>query len=77
MRSGEGCADATETTGGTAMGPCGAGHALPDIPYFDELVGHAPYPWQRRFYGALLRAEVGGGVEVDRHRLAPEAPVTA
>ena len=46
------------------MGTCGAGHDLPDIPDFEALVGHAPYPWQRRFYGALLRAGVPDAVDV-------------
>ena len=37
---------------------------LQDVPYFHELVGDPPYPWQRDFYVALIRGDVPDAVDI-------------
>ena len=37
---------------------------FPDVPDFHELVGYDPYPWQRHFYGALIRGGVPDAVDI-------------
>ena len=37
---------------------------LPQIPHFRDIVGHKPYPWQRRFYGALIQGDVPDAVDI-------------
>lgn len=37
---------------------------LPEIPYFQAIVGHEPYPWQRSFYAELLRGTTPEAVAI-------------
>ncbi len=36
----------------------------PTVPYFHAIVGHDPYPWQRRFYTALVRGAVPDAIDI-------------
>ena len=36
----------------------------PTVPYFHAIVGHDPYPWQRRLYAALARGAVPDAVDI-------------
>ena len=41
------------------------GHdALRDVPHFRAIVGHDPYPWQRRLYAALARGAVPDALDI-------------
>ena len=37
---------------------------LRDVPHFRAVVGHGPYPWQRRLYAALARGAVPDAVDI-------------
>ena len=37
---------------------------LRDVAHFRAIVGHAPYPWQRRLYAALVRGAVPDAVDI-------------
>ena len=41
----------------TACGPA-------DVPHFEEIVGRAPYPWQRRLYRAFVEGNIPGSVDI-------------
>ena len=34
------------------------------VPYFEEIVGNAPYPWQRCLYGAFVEGNVPPAVDI-------------
>ena len=50
--------DALESEGARAASPA------PEVPHFRALVGHDPYPWQRRLYARLVAGAVPGTVDV-------------
>ena len=35
-----------------------------DVPHFEEIVGRAPYPWQRRIYGKFVEGDVPEAVDI-------------
>ena len=37
---------------------------IADVPHFGDIVGHAPCPWQRRLYAALLDANVPDAIDI-------------
>ena len=37
---------------------------LAPIPYFRAIVGHDPWPWQRRLYAALVGGDVPDAVDL-------------
>ena len=41
-----------------------ASDVLPDVPHFHAIVGHAPYPWQRCLYAALVRGTIPDAVDI-------------
>lgn len=49
---------ALESVGAQAPSPA------PEVPHFRALVGHDPYPWQRRLYARLVAGAVPGTVDV-------------
>ena len=50
--------DALESKGARAPSPA------PEVPHFRALVGHDPYPWQRRLYARLVAGAVPDAVDV-------------
>ena len=44
----------------------------PTVPYFHAIVGHDPYPWQRRFYTALVRGAVPDAIDIPTVSAVPE-----
>ena len=43
-----------------APAACGPAH----VPHFEEIVGRAPYPWQRRIYGKFVEGDVPEAVDI-------------
>ena len=44
----------------TGAAACGPAH----VPHFEEIVGRAPYPWQRRIYGKFVEGDVPEAVDI-------------
>ena len=40
------------------------GSDIAEVPHFHEIVGHDPYPWQRRLYATLVDGEVPEAVDI-------------
>ena len=60
-------ADRNRATATAAVSLCArrAGQDIPPtVPYFHAIVGHDPYPWQRRFYTALVRGAVPDAIDI-------------
>ena len=58
-------ADRNRATAATSLRACCAGQDIPPtVAYFHAIVGHDPYPWQRRFYTALVRGAVPDAIDI-------------
>ena len=58
-------ADRNRATAATSLRACCAGQDIPPtVAYFHAIVGHDPYPWQRRFYAALVRGAVPDAIDI-------------
>ena len=52
-------------TAATSLRARRAGQDIPPtVAYFHAIVGHDPYPWQRRFYTALVRGAVPDAIDI-------------